>query len=500
MVFGLLVLALFGYAYAAVDKADAWHSANEVRVFIRDTGYLSLQEAIDSKVILAGHATTADMAVVADHAKDTDLVDNLQAVTIIDGCTHKDCVSGVCQTVKNTKQGSDQNDKCDSNSDCQVSDPIDPDPNPSTTPYIAVWDGQKYILDNDFMFGWTESYRPRCEDSEDMYEQGKVFQAKTGLAYYERGDILKLQKDVGSLHKFRILEYEEEESFIDKVELLRVSHEGGTELLSKNDLSALAALDLKDNIVSAHSCQVFDGRDCTDVVSERDELDIVLDTHDYVDVVFSALGAHDEPKLLLTTRHRGWRPSRIAEPTFADHAGRILSSLTETLLPGVSAIPGGPGGDPKSIRVFYYDTGWNFLAIVHPRDTTYYTEYIDIPEELLGTELKLRLVWTLEHDLDFVGLVPDGRDQGFEIETLEPTKAYHHRLQSDLTENLLEKDFYYLHTIRGDVVDIEFERSNRQETDSETTYILKSEGHYCSLRAYLYPDVDFDYVEQFWNE
>ena len=79
------------------------------------------------------------------------------------------------------------------------------------------------------------------------------------------------------------------------------------------------------------------------------------------------------------------------------------------------------------------------------------------------------------------------------IKKLKLTKAYSHRLKQDFKDKLSEKDLDYLHTMRGDVVDLEFEA---EEGDD---YILASDGFYTNLRADLYPEADFDYVEKFWN-
>jgi hypothetical protein len=126
-VFAVLLVSALSFVYAQVDKNAAWHSSTEVRVFIKGYGHMSLQQAIDNEVITAGRALEADRAIKADFAEDADYVDNQKAQTIIDACTHRVCISGVCMRVSGA--GADQ---CTTNADCGIpsgpSGPGDPMP------------------------------------------------------------------------------------------------------------------------------------------------------------------------------------------------------------------------------------------------------------------------------------------------------------------------------------------------------------------------------------
>ena len=85
-------------------------------------------------------------------------------------------------------------------------------------------------------------------------------------------------------------------------------------------------------------------------------------------------------------------------------------------------------------------------------------------------------------------------------EQLLPVRAYHHRLKTDYAQQLSRKDLEYLHTIQGDVVEVEFPAGTPTPEGKQATFLVSSEGFYTDLRAYLYPTTDFTYYKQFWHD
>jgi len=260
-----------------------------------------------------------------------------------------------------------------------------PDQEGKSTPYIAVRTKDGYILDNDFMMGNPGSFNHNYEAGKEFYESGRMLNGDAYLLRY-RPEI-----EEGKI-KLRILEYDYEESFMDRLALLAVDHDDSTNMFIKDDFSKSYALNT-DNLEYPGSCITSKGVDCMPYLMDKNK-ELFLEEGEYIDLTI----------------------------------------------------------DNQDIRI----------------------------------------AWTDAHKLKSIKLLRDGTEHSFTTKKLKLTKAYSHRLDKDLKESLENKDFNYLHTMRGDVVDLEF------EIDSDADdYILEAEGFYTDLRAYLYPDVDFDYVEDF---
>ncbi|MDP2906706.1 MAG: hypothetical protein Q8O03_02095 [Nanoarchaeota archaeon] len=253
-----------------------------------------------------------------------------------------------------------------------------------STPFLAVHDGTRYVLDNDFMFGNPSNFHPDYEAGKQLYEQGKIL---NGDKY-----ILKtIPKIINGKIKLSMLEYEDEETFTDKLELYAISHDPSTKMFVKDDYTKVYALK-PENLIYPTACETSEGEDCMPYLNSE-EKDLVLEKGQYADLTIEGK--------------------------------------------------------------------------------------------------KIRIGWTDTHKLDSVALLKDGTEYDFELKKLRLTKAYNYRLKQDLKDQLSEKDFNYLHTIKGDMVDLEFEA----ETAADD-YLLASEGFYTSLRSCLYKGVDFDNAEK----
>ena len=129
------------------------------------------------------------------------------------------------------------------------------------------------------------------------------------------------------------------------------------------------------------------------------------------------------------------------------------------------------------------------MTVMHPREG-YTTEAVTLSGDALQAIQRtgrLRLLWTQRHSVSFVGIV-DAESRPFSVEPLSPVRAYHRRLQADLAPQLARKDFDYLHTIQGDVVEVEFPQGHPVPDGKVESFVIGSEGFYTNLRAYLYPE------------
>ena len=230
---------------------------------------------------------------------------------------------------------------------------------------------------------------------------------------------------------------------------------------------------------------------------------LLLKDKEFAEVTF-AYTPLTSPKLLIRAKYKLesaktlWAPPPPSRtPWFHPVAGHLVR-LLDRLIPSVY------GWTTESVRVFYQDHlgRWNLIGIMHPRGN-YTTEAVELPAAAVRMfnqkqAIALRLLWTQTHAVSFVGLV-DGPDQPVTFERLSPVRTYHHRLQTDIAQQLMTKNHEYLHTIQGDVVEVEYETGGPIPEGKAATFLVTAEGFYTNLRAYLYPDVDFTYYKQFWK-
>ncbi len=87
----------------------------------------------------------------------------------------------------------------------------------------------------------------------------------------------------------------------------------------------------------------------------------------------------------------------------------------------------------------------------------------------------------------------------YKQEELSMLKANSSR-EGDVIEDLYEKDYTYANTVRGDIIDLEFEAGNLIPGKGEVVdYFVIITGYYHEIRTYLHPDADTS-VETFEKE
>lgn len=403
---------------------------------------------------------------------------------------------------------------CVSCGDCGVCiEPPPPPPDQGTCPFLAPWDGRAYVVDNDILIGHPRSYWPEFETAKTMYEQalepGKTRLEPEGTGY-ERGDLYRLQQPPvlkDGRYKFLILEREPEESFMDELKLLKVVHEPTTQVFAAADRSKLYAFDVSQ-IKQPASCSTDRGVRCEELIRQPETTAdaLLLQANETINITFDYVPL-TAPKLLVRAKYNLAMARAVSQrktSSLPPPLSRLLARLSDWLLPMLYACQDG------SIRVLYQvlyqdaQGDWRRMADLHPRALSYSTEVLEIPEEAMQTfnraqAIRLRLLWTQLHALSFVGLV-DGPSQSVSLERLAPVRAYHHRLKGDQAESLRKKDADYLHTIQGDVVEVEFETGQPIPEGKAATFAVASEGFYTNLRTDLYPDVDLNYYKSFWHE
>lgn len=395
-----------------------------------------------------------------------------------------------------------------------------------STPFLAVWDGKEYKIENDFLFGKPRSYFADFSEGKRNYESGWV-----------SPDLYKIQSPFkpkeGKL-SFQIREIEPEESFINGLTLLRVIHPVGSEVIVDSDYRKFHVFErksLEENLIAPKILLNKAGQDLIHLTNinafwKDSDGEVLFDKDDYVDLAFNNLERGAKYLLALKSRYRVWMMGENPEPLV--QARSIIQSFIDSRILKPAAVAGlmifwpwltgstgwltnmlfisscgsagsdgsagssagdgqAPGG--RCLQVFYKSGygGHSYTGTVEPRGWHYSLECLELPREsvLNSGEMHLRILATERHYVGFIGLIKELTEIPSKLETLGIRYAYHHRLRGEVTDLLRYQSSGYLQTIPGDVVDIEFDTSKIDLTNSEQeTYLIRAAGFY----TYLSPE------------
>jgi len=259
-------------------------------------------------------------------------------------------------------------------------------------PYVSVWDGQKYRLDNNLL--------PSSE-----YVGGDV------VDYYElRRDLVR----ENGKYSFLISEFENEHSYLDQVQLLAVDHESdvniavspnGEILTYKNPVPPVSAFNregenLTGTLRGADSC-FYEGYD-----------------GDYVTVNFGNLNISDGAKLLIRSDF-------------------------------------GPRKSPIYIQTLNSTGDWNTVATTYVR-RYWYMDIVDLSPYLAsdGEELNVRLCFVSNDKIDFVGL-DTSKNENFEIQYSNLASAVH-SVDGKVKSALSNDDDVYAELVPDQWIELKF--------------------------------------------
>lgn len=392
--------------------------------------------------------------------------------------------------------------------------PVGSSTSASSTPFFAVWNGNQYAIENDFMFG-----KPR----------GYFFDFIEGRRHYESGwvasDLYKIQstfeKKGGALN-FQIQEIEPEESFINGMTLLRIVHPATSDIIVDANHDKFYVLNNEKftrSFIEPSSIENGSARNLLYLADKENLYDATpcefsLEENKHIDIKFTDVQSGGRYSLVVKSYYRDWvmgeddsalaraqsiarsllnsrilpRVTAVSFAIFASWADRKGGSL----LPFVMLGGGGSGGGSSSssssccLPVLFKDSNGYYrqFNILEPRAWKYSVEMTEIPPEAItrSGELQVRISATKRHQIAFIGLLRDPESEAYRVEALEVTKAWHRRLGKDVAGFLRYPSGQYLHTIPGDVVDVEFEEPRVEiESGMQETYLLRSAGFYTPL-------------------
>lgn len=220
----------------------------------------------------------------------------------------------------------------------------------SGCPFVYVWNGQEYVVDNNIL---AASEVSNDTDVEDHYKLEQML-----APVYEGSKF--------SVHSLLISEFENEHSYIDQVKLMAVDHSSDVNIALTPDGEILTYKDPYSPV----SCVDNDGNDMLDLITAIDDSYYQGRPDDYLLLDFGDLDVQDGAKLVLRADFPELEKTPCIHIQIQDHTG-----------------------------------AWMDIAAVRPR-VYWATEFIDLSGHLPDPEgnLKVRLYFTSNHKLDYAGL------------------------------------------------------------------------------------------------
>lgn len=432
---------------------------------------------------------------------------------------------------------------------------VSPDP---STPFLSVWNGERYVHENDFLFG-----KPNTAFS--TYAQGiHAYKEGIGGDTYLLGDSLKPDEE-GNL-KMQIREIEPEESFIDHFSIHALDLKENEHVIVDGNLEQAYLFDTDDVTHYTHSIThiinktktVKEGIASYTSILPQNIADITLEAEDelVLSIARDSLDRSRDLFLLVESHYRDWtlgddvpfsffektliKTTATARNTVLAGSGLALAAaaLLGAVLPdnfvsrffGTTAhadVPivnpppppppphcswNGPGGmgeyenyqlcqnsnrpGNRNDRSLVVSAGTrasqSYLQTLFPRYVKASQEVVRIPKDIIDSateNIEIRIKATKRHKVRSA-LLFSATPKPLKTIPLTITKATHRRDKKDYATSLAEKNHSFprhtasvagfVHTIPGDVVDVEVKDVPRVE-GTNRRYLLKANGFYTRM-------------------
>jgi hypothetical protein len=401
-----------------------------------------------------------------------------------------------------------------------------------STPFLCTWNGSTFVFENDVLFGKPRSFFYSKEGGKKQYEEGLV-----------TGDLYKLSNTIEARNgriPFQLKEIEPEESYIDYLSLLQVTHPREGEVIVSSDFSNYLvferkALESQEGI--EHTSITFNATSLeNDLCRYSDETrPLEMHTGDTIDLKVKVRNTDTPLFFILGSQYRDWTIGELPDLTKKESVTFIQERIREILSEGktlgtiavgsvkivaltfvlgaawlVSSVPNFVSQDksedtaklahvfginearadvPYSSRSLVVECLMNGtyeqLDVIQPRYYQRTLEAIRVPQGAIDSGfVNLRVTATKRHNVTNAFFVAPDRLLSSEATDMRVVSACKRGGSEDCADTLNDKySGEYLHTTPSDVVDIEFGPvPEKSEIPGMThTYILKAHGYYTPL-------------------
>ncbi len=305
----------------------------------------------------------------------------------------------------------------------------------SSCPYVYVYNGSQFLKDNDIIPGGNP------------HEYTDYYKLTKAVTSDKKGDTL-----------LKIVEPLDEKSYLDKVQLLEVTHpkyvkiaptpEGKIFTFIEKSLSLpMGATDSK-------------GKDVLKLVSSKGRGNYHAVAGEFIVFNFGQVKITDTGLRLIL--------SSDLEYAYAGEKGEGSGGV-------------GPGQKSLHIQIFLDNKAWQEISIVHPHENwdIWAVDLAQFKNRIIGN-LKIKIVWKHEHKLDFA-LLDSSKQVPLKIKELALLEARHSN-KKDMLKLLTVSDNSYAFMKKDDEIALRFVGSKQDlEAKEIRDYIFASEGFYKSL-------------------
>lgn len=297
---------------------------------------------------------------------------------------------------------------------------------PPGCPYVYAWNGTNYVIDNNML---PASGTNTQADVEDYYrlEQPLVPRLKTGPF---------------SIYSLQIQEFEHEHDCIDQVKLMAVDHALGTNIAVTSEGEVLTYATPAGPV----SCVDQNG---LDRLSE----------------IGTVNGNVNDPSTYFQGHKDDWLVLNFGTVTAAN-AKLVLRDDQKCEDPCIDVQLPDQTGEWQTVEVLHPRNFWSMEAV---NLTAYVAE---------NGDLRVRLLWTATHRLDFVGL-DTSLPARVNVISTPPILAVHSTLGNVRTE-LIFDDGHYVELVSGQQLTIAFMLPNNVQNTTRD-FILYMNGHYYTI-------------------
>lgn len=390
----------------------------------------------------------------------------------------------------------------------------------ASCPFLTVWNGKKYKYENDILFSKPASLFDTFKKGMAAYEKGL-----SGDTYFFSQEPHVENNEI----RFQIREIEPEQSYVDQITLSAVELPRDSVPLVNTSLDTYHVFDTNISkpeqssyVHSAKNGRTRVFRPVTETLSSsaRPEEGTLLMKDDelLLSVDSTHLNTNKPLYLVVESYYRDWTlgeqiPFSLTEKAFFQSAVFSRQTVTPIVMAGLLAVGVGTtdrtstdpvpediqsfftiphasaddttGDDGKSLIVSTQDeTSLTHIATIFPRHLTPTKEIVEIPRSALtqtrtGT-CTLRIRATKTHKVTGA-FVFQGNERSIQETPLKTTKAFHRRLNTDLSDTVSRKDSQMMSLLPGDIVDVSVRQNKKATPGHRLAYVLRAHGFYTPL-------------------
>lgn len=395
----------------------------------------------------------------------------------------------------------------------------------SSTPFLCVWDGTKYVFENDVLVA-PKTLRGSRAQGEREYARGDI----TSDTYHIERALIP-QSD-GSI-RLQLKEVEPEESYLDHLALTRLAYPSTAMLVSNPEHNTLYAFDRKE-LMGTHGVEKVkatlvraQGQTAVEVDPEKKESEIMLEPDEYIELSGTVTTDTSNLFVLVRSRYRDWtagvisefestKREMVASPYMLLRSPRTTLKMLALLTLSGFIWLGGMGGKHSSgtddVRVLgqHFNTpvahadachslvvayfnwkehAYREVSIVQPRHYTATLEASSLPPEAVSRtgEVRVRITATKRHAVSLTSLfsAKTRYDNVVVRESLTLTSAKNVRTNEEYTAVLNERNSgAYMHIVPSDVVELAFSSARQSVPEGHiTSYTFEAAGFYTPLSA-----------------